>query len=96
MKKQYDFSGARRNPYAQRIKRQLTIRLDEITVAYFKKLAGEVGMPYQTLINLFLRDCASQRRKLRLGWPASPRAEPAKVGVRAVRRTAAKSGSKPR
>ena len=68
MKKQYDFSHARRNPYARRLKRQVTIRLDEPTISYFKALAEETGIPYQTLINLYLRDCAVSRRKLALDW----------------------------
>jgi uncharacterized protein (DUF4415 family) len=71
MRKHYDFSKARRNPYARRLKKQVTIRLDEQTLAYFKGLAERTGMPYQTLINLYLRDCAEQRRELRLQWRAS-------------------------
>jgi len=71
MRKQYDFSKARKNPYAKRVKRQVTIRLDETTIGYFKELAEETGIPYQTLINLYLRDCASSGRRLELGWPAS-------------------------
>ena len=68
MKKEYDFSKARRNPYAKRLKRQLTIRLDESTIAYFKALAEEAEIPYQTLINLYLRDCAASRRRLAMSW----------------------------
>lgn len=68
MRKQYDFSEARRNPYAKRLKRQVTIRLDEQTIGYFKTLAEEIGMPYQTLINLYLRDCAASKRKLAMNW----------------------------
>ena len=64
MRKEYDFSKAKRNPYAKRLKRQITIRLDEPTIEYFKRLAEETGIPYQTLINLYLRDCASRQRKL--------------------------------
>ena len=59
---------AKKNPYANRLKRQVTIRLDELTIAYFKDLAEEVGIPYQTLINLYLRDCATNKRKLSLRW----------------------------
>ena len=70
MKREYDFSRARRNPYAKRIKRQVTIRLDQATVAYFKELAVQAGMPYQTLINLYLRDCASSGRRLAMSWKA--------------------------
>ena len=51
MKKEYDFSKARRNPYAKKLKRPVTIRLDEQTIDYFKDLAEETGIPYQTLIN---------------------------------------------
>ena len=68
MKKEYDFSKARRNPYAKRLKRQVTIRLDQATIAYFKTLAEDAGIPYQTLINLYLRDCASSRRRLAMAW----------------------------
>jgi predicted DNA binding CopG/RHH family protein len=68
MRKEYDFSKARRNPYARRLKRPITIRLDEITIDYFKDLAAETGIAYQTLINLYLRDCAANGRKLALNW----------------------------
>jgi predicted DNA binding CopG/RHH family protein len=71
MRKQYDFSKARRNPYAKRLKRQVTIRLDLPTIEYFKDVAVAAGIPYQTLINLYLRDCAMQGRKLSLEWRAS-------------------------
>ena len=68
MRKHYDFSKARRNPYARRPKKQVTIRLDEETLAYFKSLAERLSLPYQTLINLYLRDCADSGRELRLKW----------------------------
>jgi len=68
MRKHYDFSKARRNPYARRLKRQVTIRLDEATIAYFNDLAAETGIAYQTLINLYLRECAASKKKLALGW----------------------------
>jgi uncharacterized protein (DUF4415 family) len=68
VKRQYDFSEARPNPYAKRLKRQVTIRLDEQTIQYFKALAKETGVAYQTLINLYLRDCAASRRKLAMKW----------------------------
>jgi uncharacterized protein (DUF4415 family) len=68
MRREYDFSKARRNPYAKRVKRQVTIRLDEATIDYFRSLAGEVGIPYQTLINFYLRDCAASHRKLTIRW----------------------------
>jgi predicted DNA binding CopG/RHH family protein len=68
MRKEYDFSKAKKNPYASLLKKQVTIRLDEGTVKYFKKLATDAGIPYQTLINLYLRDCAASGRKLSLEW----------------------------
>ncbi len=68
MRRQYDFSKAKKNPYAGFLKRPVTIRLDEETVKYFKKLAKEAGIPYQTLINLYLRDCAALGRKLSIEW----------------------------
>jgi len=71
MKKEYDFSGARKNPYAKRLKKQITIRLDEPTIEYFKSVAATSGIPYQTLINLYLRDCAQKGRKLSMEWRAS-------------------------
>jgi len=68
MRREYDFSKARRNPYASRLKQSVTIRLDAAAVAYFKDLAEEMEIPYQTLINLYLRDCATSGRKLALRW----------------------------
>ena len=68
MKAEYDFSRAKKNPYAKRLKRRVTIRLDGPTVDYFKQLAEETGIPYQTLINLYLRDCAESKRELNLEW----------------------------
>ena len=68
MRKNYDFSDGKPNPYAKRLKKQVTIRLDEATIDYFRAMAEEVGVPYQTLINLYLRDCASNGRKLALAW----------------------------
>jgi hypothetical protein len=68
MRKEYDFSKSRKNPYAKRLKRQITIRLDVAAVDYFKKLAAELGMPYQNLINLFLSDCAVQKRRPTIQW----------------------------
>jgi uncharacterized protein (DUF4415 family) len=73
MKKEYDFSKGRRNPYAKLLKRQVTIRLDQATIAYFKKLSEEAEIPYQTLINLYLRDCASSKRRLAMSWPPQRR-----------------------
>jgi len=68
MRKEYDFSKGKKNPYAKKLKQQIAIRLDKETVAYFKDLAEELEVPYQTLINLYLRDCAVTRRKLSMRW----------------------------
>ena len=67
MRKTYDFS-AKRNPYAKRLKRPITIRIDETTIEYFTGLATETGIPYQTLMNLYLRECAATHKKLALTW----------------------------
>ena len=68
MRKEYDFAKARPNPYASRLKRAITIRLDEATIAYFKELADETGIGYQTLINSYLKDCAATGRRPSLHW----------------------------
>lgn len=68
MRKDYDFSKSKKNPYAAQLKKQITIRLDEDSISYFKAVSEEVGIPYQSLINLYLRDCAATRRKLSLDW----------------------------
>ena len=70
MKKEYDFSKSRKNPYAAGLKKQVTIRLDRSTIEYFKHLAGETGIAYQQLINLYLRDCATTAKKLKFKWAA--------------------------
>ena len=68
MRKEYDFTAARQNPYAAQLKKQITIRLDEDSIGYFKGISADVGIPYQSLINLYLRDCVAQNRKLALRW----------------------------
>ena len=70
MKDHYDFSKmkGKKNPYIKYLKQPVTMRLDRDSVDYFKSLAEEVGLPYQTLINLYLRDCAINQRKLDLQW----------------------------
>ena len=72
MKNHYDFASmkGRKNSHAKKLKTPITIRLDQHTVAYFKALAHETGMKYQNLINLYLRDCASHHRKLKMEWAA--------------------------
>ena len=70
MRTHYDFSKMKgeRNPYIKSLKQPITMRLDKNTVAYFKSLSDELGMPYQNLINLYLRDCALNHKKLELKW----------------------------
>ena len=70
MRDHYDFSEMKglKNPYTKRLKQPVTMRLDRDTVAYFKAMAKETGIPYQGLINLYLRDCAVHRRKLQMNW----------------------------
>lgn len=70
MKPEYDFSKmkSRKNPYAAKLKRQVTIRLGEDVIDYFKGMSEETGIPYQSLINLYLRDCMEQGRKLEMDW----------------------------
>lgn len=68
MRKEYDFSQSKKNPYASQLKKQITIRLDQESIDYFKAVSEEVGIPYQSLINLYLRDCVATRRKPDLRW----------------------------
>lgn len=68
MREEYDFSTARKNPYAAHFKRQITINIDGATIDYFKAQSETAGIPYQTLINLYLRDCAVNKRQLNLTW----------------------------
>lgn len=70
MKKEYDFSQmrSRRNPYASKLKKQVTIRIGDDVISYFKSMADETGIPYQSLINLYLRDCVAHDRKPDLSW----------------------------
>ncbi|MDT0619383.1 BrnA antitoxin family protein [Salinisphaera sp. P385] len=70
MKQEYDFANMprRKNPYAPKLKRQVTIRMREDVIDYFKSMAEDTGIPYQSLINLYLRDCAASGRKPDLSW----------------------------
>lgn len=68
MRKSYDFSESTKNPYAKRLKKQITIRIEEDTIAYFKEMSEKNGVPYQSLINLYLRDCAQEHRQLEMKW----------------------------
>lgn len=73
MRDHYDFKEmkGRKNPYTKHLKQPVTMRLDKDTVAYFKSLAEQIGIPYQSLINLYLRDCAQNERKLKMKWVSS-------------------------
>jgi len=64
MRAEYDFSDSKPNPYAKRLKQQVTMRIDTSSLNYFKEQAAEIGLPYQSLINLYLADCVANRRKL--------------------------------
>ena len=68
MRDEYDFSNARKNPYVKKEKQQITINLDSDIITYFKAQAGYSGIPYQTLINLYLSDCVEKKRELQLSW----------------------------
>ena len=73
MKAEYDFSKmrSRGNPYASKLKKPVTMRLSEDVVEYFKSMASEAGVPYQSLINLYLRDCLAQNRRVQIKWPSA-------------------------
>ena len=68
MKNEYDFSKAKKNPYLSALKKQVTIRLDVETIEYFRHLSDDIDIPYQTLINLYLRECAHKHKKLNIQW----------------------------
>ena len=68
MRKEYDFSDSVKNPYAKHLKKQVTLRLNVDVIEYFKALAAETGIPYQNLINLYLKECAHSGKKLALTW----------------------------
>ena len=68
MRQEYDFIKGKKNPYAKQLKKQVTINLSEDAIAYFKAQAKETGIPYQTLINLYLTDCARSGKRLTLSW----------------------------
>lgn len=70
MKKEYDLPNmqSRKNPYAAKLKRQVTIRMGDDVIQYFKELAEETGIPYQSLINLYLKDCVANQRKIDMSW----------------------------
>ncbi|MBQ3691982.1 MAG: BrnA antitoxin family protein [Clostridia bacterium] len=68
MREEYDFSNAKKNPYSKKLKQQITINIDSDVVAFFKEMSSSSGIPYQTLINLYLADCMNNHRELHLSW----------------------------
>lgn len=68
MREEYNFTNAKRNPYIKKDKQQITINLNSDTIAYFKQQSEVSGIPYQSLINLYLSDCVSKKRKLQITW----------------------------
>lgn len=68
IKEEYDFSNARKNPYAKKLKQQITINIDSEVIDFFKQMSATSGIPYQTLINLYRSDCMIQKRKLNISW----------------------------
>ena len=68
MRTEYDFSNARKNPYAKKLKKQITINIDSDTIEYFKHQSENTGIPYQTLINLYLADCAHNKKQIKFSW----------------------------
>ena len=68
LNKEFDFSKAVKNPYVKELKQQITIKIAPATIEYFKKEASETGIPYQTLINLYLDNCVKEGKKLQMSW----------------------------
>jgi len=68
MREEYNFEKSKKNPYARKLKKPITIRLENSTIEYFKNLSQETDIPYQKLINMFLRDCAKQKKKPSIHW----------------------------
>ena len=68
MREEYDFSNSMQNPYAKKVKKQISIKIEIDTIAYFKELAKKVGIPYQNLINSYLTDCAVKHIEPKLQW----------------------------
>jgi uncharacterized protein (DUF4415 family) len=68
MREEYDFSNGKKNPYVKGIKKQITINIDSDTIDYFKNQSESCGIPYQTLINLYLSDCVTQKKQIQTSW----------------------------
>ena len=79
MRKEYDFTNSKKNPYAKKLKQQVTILLDKEAVTYFKKLAAETGVAYQVLINLYLKECARMQKRLSFEMEPTSRARKKKA-----------------
>jgi len=68
MKKEYNFAGSVKNPYLKKLKKQISIRIENDTIDYFKKLALEIDIPYQNLMNMYLKECAQKNYKPNINW----------------------------
>lgn len=68
MKKEYNFSKSVKNPYASKLKKQISIRIENDTIEYFKQLAADIGIPYQNLMNMYLKECAQKNMKPNINW----------------------------
>ena len=68
MRDDYDFTNAIKNPYSDRLKKQITIRLDDTVIAYFKEMAAQTGMPYQNIINYYLLDCVKNHKQMKISF----------------------------
>lgn len=68
MRKEYDFTNGKKNPYYKKLRKQITINLDEEVIEYFKRLAEEVNIPYQNLINMYLSDCVKNKKQITIDW----------------------------
>lgn len=68
MRKEYDFSTSKKNPYAKVLKEQITIRIEKDVISYFKKLSEKTGIPYQNLMNYYLRECALSKLQPEINW----------------------------
>lgn len=71
MRDEYDFSKSKKNPYIKSLKTRTTIRLDDQVIKYFQTLAKKHNIPYQTLINLYLKDCMKLKKEPKVGWKKS-------------------------
>ena len=68
MRYDYDLTNAIKNPYSDRLKKQITIRLDDTAITYFKEMADQTGMPYQNIINYYLLDCVKNNKNMKISF----------------------------